>query len=104
MNQVTEARRQMHEAIIEELKQARHPSYMTPAVKFGLTPSAIYNIARKHRIEIEEARRRCWLRERGIPRSTADRLAARHAESLGVHDGNAPSESIPEPQRRAPKR
>lgn len=47
---------------------------------------------------------RGWLRERGIPRSTADRLVARHGESLGVHDGNAPSESIPEPAEASPEK
>jgi hypothetical protein len=34
---------------------------------------------------------RSWLRARGIPRSTADRLAARHAETLCSHDGNVPT-------------
>jgi hypothetical protein len=38
-----------------------------------------------------------WLLERGIPRSTADRLVARHAEALGVENGNDPSEAISEP-------
>jgi hypothetical protein len=36
---------------------------------------------------------RSWLRERGIPRSTADRLASRHAETLGTAD-NVPTEAI----------
>ncbi len=40
---------------------------------------------------------RSWLRERHIPRSTADRLAARHAESLGSDNGNVPTGAIPEP-------
>ena len=38
---------------------------------------------------------RSWLREKGINRSTADRLCDRHAETLGI--GNAPSEAITEP-------
>jgi hypothetical protein len=39
---------------------------------------------------------RSWLMERGIPRSTADRLAARHAETLGT-SANVPSGAIAEP-------
>ena len=40
---------------------------------------------------------RGWLRERRIPRSTADRLVARYAETLGSgNDGNVPSGAIPE--------
>jgi hypothetical protein len=38
-----------------------------------------------------------WLRQQHIPRSTADRLAMRHAESLGGGDGNVPTGAIPEP-------
>src|ERR1017187_31865 len=37
---------------------------------------------------------RSWLKERGINRSTADRLCDRHAETLGIKDGDAPSEAI----------
>jgi hypothetical protein len=37
---------------------------------------------------------RSWLRERGIPRSTADRLVARHAETLGIENGNVPTGAI----------
>ncbi len=37
---------------------------------------------------------RSWLRERGINRSTADRLVARHAETLGIENVIAPSEAI----------
>ena len=40
---------------------------------------------------------RSWLRERGINRSTADRLVARHAETLCNHEEDAPSGAIPEP-------
>lgn len=43
---------------------------------------------------------RGWLRERGIPRSTADRLCARHAETLGSdNEENVPSGAIPEPAK-----
>jgi hypothetical protein len=42
-----------------------------------------------------------WLRERGIPRSTADRLAARHAETLGTAD-NVPTGAIWEPAKDGP--
>jgi len=37
---------------------------------------------------------RGWLRERGIPRSSADRLCARHGETLGIENGIAPCEAI----------
>ena len=47
---------------------------------------------------------RGWLRERGIPRSTADRLVARHAETLCDHDGNVPTGAIPEPARSTAKK
>ena len=42
---------------------------------------------------------RSWLRERGIPRSTADRLVARHAETLCIHDENVPTGAISEPAK-----
>ncbi len=42
---------------------------------------------------------RGWLRQQGIPRSTADRLASRHAETLGIENGNVPSGAIPEPAK-----
>jgi hypothetical protein len=42
---------------------------------------------------------RSWLRERGIPRSTADRLAGRHAETLGIQNGNGATDAIPEATR-----
>ena len=38
-----------------------------------------------------------WLKERGINRSTADRLCDRHGETLGMENGVAPSEAISEP-------
>jgi len=38
---------------------------------------------------------RPWLRERGIPRSTADRLVSRFAETLGIENGNVPTGAIP---------
>jgi hypothetical protein len=41
---------------------------------------------------------RSWLRDRGIPRSTADRLVARHAETLCGHDENVPTGAISEPE------
>ncbi len=40
---------------------------------------------------------RSWLKERGIPRSSADRLCDRHAETLGSHDEVAPTGAISEP-------
>ena len=47
---------------------------------------------------------RSWLRQQHIPRSTADRLAMRHAETLGGDDGNVPGEAIPEPAMPTPER
>jgi len=40
---------------------------------------------------------RSWLKERGINRSTADRLCARHGETLGIENGNVPHEAISKP-------
>ena len=40
---------------------------------------------------------RGWLRERGIPRSSADRLVARHAETLCAGGENVPTGAISEP-------
>jgi hypothetical protein len=41
---------------------------------------------------------RGWLRQHGIPRSSADRLVTRYSETLGSgNEGNVPSEAIPEP-------
>jgi hypothetical protein len=40
---------------------------------------------------------RGWLRQQGIPRSTADRLVSRHAETLVGENGNVPTGAISEP-------
>jgi hypothetical protein len=37
---------------------------------------------------------RSWLKERGIPRSSADRLCERHAETLGIKNESAPPGAI----------
>ena len=37
---------------------------------------------------------RSWLKERGIPRSSADRLCDRHAETLGIENEIAPNGAI----------
>jgi hypothetical protein len=42
---------------------------------------------------------RSWLRERRIPRSTADRLVARHAETLCDDGENVPTGAISEPAK-----
>jgi hypothetical protein len=42
---------------------------------------------------------RSWLRERGIPRSSADRLVARHAETLCADGENVPTGAISEPAK-----
>jgi hypothetical protein len=42
---------------------------------------------------------RSWLRERGIPRSTADRLVSRYSETLCVDRENVPSGAISEPAK-----
>jgi len=45
---------------------------------------------------------RSWLRQQHIPRSTADRLAMRHGETLCGGDGNVPTGAIPgSPEDRA---
>ena len=40
---------------------------------------------------------RGWLKQQDIPRSTADRLASRHAETLGSTNENVPTGATPEP-------
>jgi hypothetical protein len=40
---------------------------------------------------------RGWLRQQGIPRSTADRLVSRHAETLVGENGNVPTGAISGP-------
>jgi hypothetical protein len=40
---------------------------------------------------------RGWLRERGIPRSSADRLVVRHGETLGIENGNVLTGAISNP-------
>ena len=40
---------------------------------------------------------RSWLKERGINRSTADRLVVRYAEAQGIENGNVHSGAISEP-------
>jgi hypothetical protein len=40
-----------------------------------------------------------WLRERAIPRSTADRIVARHAETLCGDDGIVPNGALSEPEQ-----
>jgi hypothetical protein len=47
---------------------------------------------------------RDWLKQQNIPRSTADRLASRHAETLGIENGNVPTGAIPEPAEAAAER
>jgi hypothetical protein len=46
---------------------------------------------------------RGWLRERGIPRSTADRLVSRYSETLGTAN-NVPTGAIPEPAKPTPEK
>jgi hypothetical protein len=41
---------------------------------------------------------RSWLRQRGIPRSTADRLVGRYAETLCPHGENVPTGAVSEPE------
>jgi hypothetical protein len=50
-NEITEARRRLHEAVIRDLKQENPPSYMALAVKHGVTLKTIYNIARANRLQ-----------------------------------------------------
>ena len=50
-NEITEARRRLHEAIIQDLRQDNPASYMALAVKHGVTLKTIYNIARANRLQ-----------------------------------------------------
>jgi hypothetical protein len=50
-NEITEARRRLHEAVIRDLQQENPPSYMALAVKHGVTLKTIYNIARANRLQ-----------------------------------------------------
>ena len=50
-NEITEARRRLHEAVIKDLRQENPASYMALAVKHGVTLKTIYNIARTNRLQ-----------------------------------------------------
>ena len=47
---------------------------------------------------------RGWLRQRGIPRSTADRLVSRHAETLCAENENVPTGAASEQAKPAPEK
>ena len=44
-NEITEARRRLHDAVIQDLGRENPPSYMALVVKHGVTTKTIYNIA-----------------------------------------------------------
>jgi hypothetical protein len=50
-NEITEARRRLHEAVIQDLGQENPASYMALAVKHGVTTKTIYNIARANGLQ-----------------------------------------------------
>ena len=50
-NEITEARRRLHEAVIQDLGQENPASYMRLAVKHGVTTKTIYNIARANGLQ-----------------------------------------------------
>ena len=50
-NEITRARRRLHDAIVEDLRQDEPDSYMALAVKHGVTLKTIYNIARRNRLQ-----------------------------------------------------
>ena len=47
---------------------------------------------------------RSWLRERRIPRSTADGLVARYTENASADEGNVPSQAIPDKAVMTPEK
>ena len=55
-NEVTQARRRLHEAIIQDLRQENPASYMALAVKHGVTVKTIYNIARDSGLQRKDRR------------------------------------------------
>ena len=55
-NEITEARRRLHEAVIQDLGQENPASYMTLAVKHGVTTKTIYNIARANGLQRKNRR------------------------------------------------
>ena len=55
-NEITEARRRLHDAVIQDLGQENPPSYMALAVKHGVTVKTIYNIARDSGLQRKDRR------------------------------------------------
>jgi hypothetical protein len=55
-NEVTQARRRLHEAIVQDLRQENPDSYMALAVKHGVTTKTIYNIARANGVQRKDRR------------------------------------------------
>jgi broad specificity phosphatase PhoE len=55
-NEVTQARRRLHEAIVQDLRQENPDSYMVLAVKHGVTVKTVYNIARANGLQRKDRR------------------------------------------------
>jgi hypothetical protein len=64
-NEITEARRRLHEAIIQDLRQDNPASYMALAVKHGVTLKTIYNIARANRLQRKDRKAAVESTEKG---------------------------------------
>lgn len=64
-NEITEARRRLHEAIIQGLRQDNPASYMALAVKHGVTLKTIYNIARANRLQRKDRKAAVESTEKG---------------------------------------
>jgi hypothetical protein len=64
-NEIPEARRRLHEAIIQDLRQDNPASYMALAVKHGVTLKTIYNIARANRLQRKDRKAAVESTERG---------------------------------------
>ena len=64
-NEITEARRRLHEAIVQDLRQENPASYMALAVKHGVTTKTIYNIARANRLQRKDRKAAAESTEKG---------------------------------------
>ena len=64
-NEITEARRRLHEAVIQDLGQENPASYMALAVKHGVTTKTIYNIARANSLQRKDRKAAAESTEKG---------------------------------------
>jgi len=64
-NEITEASRRLHAAVVRDLQQENPPSYMTLAVKHGVTLKTIYNIARANSLQRKDRKSAVKSTEKG---------------------------------------